>query len=234
MLGPLSTDELGARWPSARRQARVSRRSADRRRSSTSFARANRVLRATIAGEQRWAVIEDASPPARCARGAAAARGAERVPRPGRRSGRRPGQPLRAHPRPVHRSGCRDPPRSRRRDRHRRPAPARERPARGRGRVPAGRDRVGVGRRRGAAAPAVAVARGAALRGRAGSAGHARALPARLAARRRPERGPAPRDRRPGQRDRPARRGGAAGIHLGEPRAAQPGCATTAPRCSTS
>jgi ATP-dependent Lhr-like helicase len=51
LLGPLTTEELVARAHDGVVSEQV----------LTEFARANRVLRATIAGEQRWAVIEDAS-----------------------------------------------------------------------------------------------------------------------------------------------------------------------------
>ncbi|MEZ5189601.1 MAG: ATP-dependent helicase [Schumannella sp.] len=58
VLGPLTTEELELRW--LRNAA-----DGDASRSPTEileeFARANRVLRASIAGEQRWAIIEDAS-----------------------------------------------------------------------------------------------------------------------------------------------------------------------------
>jgi ATP-dependent Lhr-like helicase len=57
ILGPLSTEELELRWSSAV-DGGVSRSAAE---ILTEFARANRVLRATIAGQERWAVIEDAS-----------------------------------------------------------------------------------------------------------------------------------------------------------------------------
>ncbi|HEX7834510.1 MAG TPA: crosslink repair DNA glycosylase YcaQ family protein, partial [Pseudolysinimonas sp.] len=59
LLGPLSTEELAMRWSSAVEDD-VSRpqQITD---ILTDFARANRVLRATIAGDDRWAVIEDAS-----------------------------------------------------------------------------------------------------------------------------------------------------------------------------
>ena len=51
ILGPLSTDELIARaLPDVVSDGAL-----------TEFARANRILRATIAGDERWAVIEDAS-----------------------------------------------------------------------------------------------------------------------------------------------------------------------------
>jgi ATP-dependent Lhr-like helicase len=56
MLGPLSLEELEARWSSG--PEGVSRPALE---ILTEFARANRVLRATIAGDERWAVIEDAS-----------------------------------------------------------------------------------------------------------------------------------------------------------------------------
>jgi ATP-dependent Lhr-like helicase len=63
LLGPLSSDELAARStpnltdPVPTGAAGIG--AVDE--IMTEFARANRVLRATIAGEQRWAVIEDAS-----------------------------------------------------------------------------------------------------------------------------------------------------------------------------
>lgn len=57
ILGPLSIDELEARWSSAA-EGGVSRPAPE---ILADFARANRVLRATIAGQDRWAVIEDAS-----------------------------------------------------------------------------------------------------------------------------------------------------------------------------
>ncbi|MEO8262042.1 MAG: ATP-dependent helicase, partial [Pseudolysinimonas sp.] len=53
MLGPLTTEELEARWLGDTHPAITE--------ILDDFTRANRVLRATIAGEQRWAVIEDAS-----------------------------------------------------------------------------------------------------------------------------------------------------------------------------
>ena len=77
VLGPLSTEELELRWSSD--PSRSSSPKGDPSRSSSpkgvsrpdpdtsahaileDFARANRVLRATIAGETRWAIIEDAS-----------------------------------------------------------------------------------------------------------------------------------------------------------------------------
>jgi ATP-dependent Lhr-like helicase len=57
ILGPLSEEELSFRWSSAA-EGGVSRPISD---ILSDFARANRVLRATIAGDARWAVIEDAS-----------------------------------------------------------------------------------------------------------------------------------------------------------------------------
>jgi ATP-dependent Lhr-like helicase len=57
VLGPLTEEELEARWSSAA-EGGVSR-PVDA--ILDEFARANRVMRATIAGEQRWAIIEDAS-----------------------------------------------------------------------------------------------------------------------------------------------------------------------------
>jgi ATP-dependent Lhr-like helicase len=75
VLGPLTTSELEARWLSSPPPAGVSKpadeeadfdtRPAGATQSASPilerFARANRVLQATIAGETRWAVIEDAS-----------------------------------------------------------------------------------------------------------------------------------------------------------------------------
>jgi ATP-dependent Lhr-like helicase len=68
LLGPLSTEELAARFAprdSPELPDSTSPTTAALAETVTSamedFARANRVLRATIAGEQRWAVIEDAS-----------------------------------------------------------------------------------------------------------------------------------------------------------------------------
>ncbi|GHF23160.1 ATP-dependent helicase [Pseudolysinimonas yzui] len=57
ILGPLSTEELALRWSSSDPQDRVSRPGE----LLDELARSNRVIRATIAGEQRWAVVEDAS-----------------------------------------------------------------------------------------------------------------------------------------------------------------------------
>ncbi len=60
LLGPLSTDELSLRWSSS--PEGVSRPPTVQIDAFlTEFARANRVLRATIAGDERWAVMEDAS-----------------------------------------------------------------------------------------------------------------------------------------------------------------------------
>ena len=60
LLGPLSTEELVARsWLSNPPAPTAPASQVDE--IMTEFARANRVLRAAIAGEQRWAVIEDAS-----------------------------------------------------------------------------------------------------------------------------------------------------------------------------
>ncbi len=214
LLGPLSTEELVG----AVARSRVGVEEVD----STDFARANRVLRATIGGVERWAVIEDASR-LRDALGVPLPIGVpSRLPRPGHRPDRRPRQPLRAHAHPVRGRRRRRPARPRRRGGHGCAAPPRRGPSRRRGRVPSGCERHRVGRRRDPAPPARPLARRPALRGRAGSAARARSLPARLAARhRRRNRRPA-RNRRRGQRDRPARGGLAARIRLGEPRAALP------------
>lgn len=60
VLGPLTEEEIVARsWLGSPPEAGVSKPAVAT--ILEEFARANRVLRATIAGEQRWAVIEDAS-----------------------------------------------------------------------------------------------------------------------------------------------------------------------------
>jgi ATP-dependent Lhr-like helicase len=77
ILGPLSADELALRWSSSDPEDRVSRpgdpdvgldtppagatRPARVAGLLEDLARSNRVIRATIAGQQRWAVVEDAS-----------------------------------------------------------------------------------------------------------------------------------------------------------------------------
>ena len=58
VLGPLSTAELELRWVGGPVDGGASRPAHE---ILDEFARANRVLRATIAGHERWAVIEDAS-----------------------------------------------------------------------------------------------------------------------------------------------------------------------------
>jgi ATP-dependent Lhr-like helicase len=58
ILGPLSTEELELRWLRSAAEGDASRNPPE---ILADFARANRVFSATIAGDQRWAVIEDAS-----------------------------------------------------------------------------------------------------------------------------------------------------------------------------
>ncbi|WP_395638875.1 ATP-dependent helicase, partial [Pseudolysinimonas sp.] len=57
LLGPMSVDELELRWSSSDPEDRVSRPAE----LLEALARENRVIRATIAGDARWAVVEDAS-----------------------------------------------------------------------------------------------------------------------------------------------------------------------------
>ena len=64
ILGPLSVEEIAARWfrVAIRRIAcRLRRLNVEPAGLLEGLARQNRVIRATIAGEQRWAVVEDAS-----------------------------------------------------------------------------------------------------------------------------------------------------------------------------
>ena len=78
-----------------------------------------------MAGEERWAAVEDVGR-LRDGLGVPVPPGhARRVHRAGRRPARRPGRPLRPHPRPVHRRRRRRPARPRRRRRPADPAAAR-------------------------------------------------------------------------------------------------------------
>ena len=63
-----------------------------------------RAIRVRIAGDERWLAIEDAGRVRDALGAAAAGRRARGVHRAGARPARRPGGPLRAHPRPVPRS----------------------------------------------------------------------------------------------------------------------------------
>ena len=188
-----------------------------------------------MAGDERWAVVEDVARLRDGARRAGAAGRPRRVHRAGRRPARRPGRPLRPHPRPVHRRRRRRAARPRRRGRP--PDAGRGSPRQGRvleGEFrPAGAGRRVV-RRRGAAPAAAPVARRAAPGGRAGRAGDARPVPAGLAARR--------------ARAAAAARASTACVTVVEQLAGcavpasaleslvlpAPGRATTSPRCSTS
>ena len=196
-----------------------------RRRSTTSHA-PTACCRSRSRASSAGPSIEDAAPAARCPRGAPADRRAERVPRPGRRPARRPGQPLRPHPRAVPGHGCRGPARARRRDRARRAAPARA-PTAASSRASSAR----APRHPNGATPRCCAAcarrspRGPALTRSSRSPQRAlgRFLPdwQHVGVRRRHDGGGCA-GRWPGERDRPARRGRAAGIRLGVPRAAQP------------
>ena len=173
LLGPLSTEEVRARctapdqvvdWLSLLAEARRVVDGADGRARALGGRRGRR-------------------PAARRARRPGAAGHARRVHRAGRRPAGRPGRPVRPHPRPVRHRRRGHPARARRRGRAPDPGPARGARA-GCWRASSGppgpgpsgatpRCCAGCGAGRWPAAP----------RGRAGRAGHARPLPARLAAR---------------------------------------------------
>ncbi len=148
---------------------------------------ARRIIEVRIAGEQRWASVEDAGSTARRARGRPAGRHPRGLPRRRRGSVARPPGSARGNPRAVHSLPGGDPVRHRRgrgaresrRARHRRPALTRAAAAPGTTRR--GRPRPRLQRCPGAAAPQAAIARRPARRARTGRAGGVRALPARVA-----------------------------------------------------
>ena len=223
LLGPLTTDEVGARSTddrAGRRLADGARRPAPDRRGP---------------GRRRGALDRRRGrrPAPRRARRTRPARHPRRLRRAGRRPAGRPGRPPRPHPRPVHhrRGGPQARPRRGRRPPH--PRTAGRAGAGARRGVPAGRGGLGVVRRRGAAQAPAPVAGPAAQGGRAGRARVARPVPRRLAAHHHHPRRPA-RGRRRAQRwstSWPAAR-------CRRPRSSRwccrRGCATTSPPSSTS
>ncbi len=172
LLGPLTHRRGRRRASPARRRGRRLARAARRRPAGR---RGPGRRRGAVGGHR------GRRPAPRRARRAAPAGHARGVHRAGRRPARRPGRPLRPHPRPVHRrrrrragSGSASPSRSRRCSRLGRARAGCSRASSGR---PAAGTRVV--RRRGAAPAAAPLARRAAQGGRAGRAGDARPLPAR-------------------------------------------------------
>ena len=166
---------------------------------------ARRAVRVRVAGEERWVAVEDTGR-LRDALGTPLPVGIpDAFLEPVQGPDRRPGGPLRPHPRAVHDGRRRAAPRARPGRGRAGPGPARRvRPGRGR-RVPARRCRAGVVRRRGAAHPAPPVAGRAAQGGRAGAGRGAGLVPAGLAAGGRPAaRG---RGRAAGRRAAPGRTG---------------------------
>ena len=185
-----------------------------------------------MAGDERWAVRRGRRPAARRARRPGAAGRARRLHRAGRGPARRPGRPLRPHPRAVHRRRGRRAARARRRGRASRPWPGSPRRA-ACSRASSGPPAPGAEwcdaevlrslRRRSLAA--------AAPRGRAGRAGRAGAVPPGLAARRSTGRAGGGRrgcaGRRRGHGRRAARRLRRARLGAGVARAALAGSPTT-------
>ena len=88
------------------------------------LADARRVVEVRMAGEERWAAVEDVGRLRDGLGVAGPARHPRRVHRARRRPARRPGRPLRPHPRPVHHRRGRRPARARRRRRPADPAAA--------------------------------------------------------------------------------------------------------------
>ena len=165
--GARAAQPLGARGP--RRHARRRDRSTVVGEWLDALVRERRAIVVGVAGEERFAAAEDAAR-LRDALGVAAARRACRPPSPIRCAEplRRPGRPLRPHPRPVrHRPGG-GPLRRRRRSGAAGARAARGRRPRGARRVPARRHRARVVRRRRAAPAPASFAGRAAPRGRAG------------------------------------------------------------------
>ena len=171
LVGPLSVEQAAQR----------SVEGADAEAWLTELAAARRVVRVRIAGEHRWAVVEDVArlrdalgvpvPP-----GVAEAH-AEPVADP---LGDLVSRYARTHG-PFRAADLADSPGYGRRGGDRHVAPARDGGPGGRGRVPARRDHAGVVRRRGAAVAAPPVAGSAAQGGRAGRADRAGPVPAGLA-----------------------------------------------------
>ena len=224
LLGPLSTEEIQARcttpgqvtdWISLLVEAR-------------------RVVPVLMSGHERWAVVEDVAR-LRDGLGVPVPPGVPaRVHRAGGGPAGRPGRPLRPHPRalPRLRGGRASRPR-----RRRLPAdagPARRAGAGARGRVPAPGCWCRVVRRRGAALAAPPFAGPVAPRGRAGRAGGAGPLPARVAERRLVRRAGPARARRRGHRRSSSSPGAPYPPRRWSRSCSRPGSATTSPRCSTS
>ena len=215
MVGPLSLSEASQRCVDG----------SDAESWLTSLAAARRVVRVRIAGEHRWAVVEDVAR-LRDALGVPLPPGvAEAHAEPVADPLGRPGLPLRADARafPGYRS-C-DASGDRRCCRHRGVAAVGCGGAGRRGRVPAWRDRSRVVRQRDPALAPAAVSGGAAQGGRAGRSIRARPLPARLA---RHHEQPRPWVRRTPRRGRAVGRMCGAGVSAGVDRAAVAGAGVSA------